>query len=132
MVDNVMAKDSLDNPVETDRDGRATLYLPKGEVSIEPVLNHLDEEGVEDDHTFTNTGSPLSLDVTGPRLYAAGNAVPFIDVTTRRIVGRVIGGNHQASKEWDASNNNLGKASLVIMKACRRKQHSKSPRAARL
>lgn len=116
MVNEVIAKDSTDNPIETDRLGRATLYLPKGTVNIEPILIHLDDQGSEDDHVFTNTGLPMSLDVTGPRLHAAGNSVPFTDVTQRQIVGRIIGGDHQAYLPWGSSTNNLGKATFLLVK----------------
>ncbi|MDG2426288.1 MAG: hypothetical protein P8M07_06875, partial [Flavobacteriales bacterium] len=115
MVDGTVAKDSTDNPIETDALGRATLYIPRGNVSVEPVYTHLDENETSDDHTFASTGLGVSLFISGPKLQAASNQVRFTDLTTRRIVGRIIGGDHQAAKAWDASDNNLGKASFQIV-----------------
>ena len=38
-----------------------------------------------------------------------------MDITTRRVVGRIIGGHEEAAKEWGASTNNLGFSSLLLV-----------------
>ena len=120
-VDGVLLRDDQQEPFETDELGRLTISVSRGEHTIEPIFTHLDEEGTDDDHTFNSTPtSGKVVYVTGPSPRNFDGSVDpqfqFIDVTTRRIVGRVIGGEVQAAKEWDASQNNLGIASFQLVK----------------
>ena len=120
-VDGVLLRDDQQEPFETDELGRLTISVSRGEHTIEPIFTHLDEEGTDDDHTFNSTPtSGKVVYVTGPSPRNFDGSVDpqfqFIDVTTRRIVGRVIGGEVQAAKEWDASQNNLGIASFQMVK----------------
>ena len=120
-VDGTLLRDDQQEPFETDELGRLTISVSRGEHTIEPIFTHLDEEGTDDDHTFNSTPtSGKVVYVTGPSPRNFDGSVDpqfqFIDVTTRRIVGRVIGGEVQAAKEWDASQNNLGIASFQLVK----------------
>lgn len=109
-VDGVTATGDDEQPLETDANGAITLQLTRGEHLIVPTLDHLDDTSMDDDHLFQLTSTEgNSLTVTGPMLRtSAGAPVTYIDITRRRAVGRVIGGELQASKAWGQSQNNLG------------------------
>ncbi|MDC0600383.1 hypothetical protein OAO65_03645 [Flavobacteriales bacterium] len=109
-VDGVTATGDDEQPLETDANGAITLQLTRGEHLIVPTLDHLDDTSMDDDHLFQLTSTEgNSLTVTGPMLRtSAGAPVTYIDITKRRAVGRVIGGELQASKAWGQSQNNLG------------------------
>lgn len=117
-VDGVVAKDENETPLETDADGRVRLNLTRGNHLIVPMLNHLDEASSEDNHDFyLASGDGNVISVTGPMLRTASGA-PFtmIDITTRRAVGKVIGGEEQAAKAWDDATNNMGIARFQLVK----------------
>ena len=129
MVDGTMAKDEANQDVESDAQGQATLYLTRGNHDIIPVLDYEDTNSDEDDHVFassiTNSAMPengFNVFVTGqtlrdPATDKASPAFTFIDRTTRRIVGHVLGGTAEAAKAWDDNTkvNNLGRASFVVV-----------------
>ena len=117
-VDGVVAKDENETPLETDAQGRVRLNLTRGNHLIVPMLDHLDEASSEDDHDFyLASGDGNVVLVEGPMLRTASGA-PFtmIDITTRRAVGKVIGGEEQAAKAWDAATNNMGIARFQLVK----------------
>ena len=96
------------NPIKTDSLGRATLILPRGYHRITPFLDP-NEEAVEgDEHEFASgtTGQviyvegPMGRDIDGN---VATEAQKFIDITTRRAVGRVLGGTNEVVLPWDSS-----------------------------
>ena len=99
-VDGVVAKGADEQPLETNSYGQVTLQLTRGNHLIVPTLDHLDEASSDDDHTFYLASSDgNTVTVNGPMLRTGSGApVTMIDITTRRAVGRVIGGEHQASK----------------------------------
>ena len=107
-VNGTTANDEAGQPRETDADGRVTLTLPRGLAWIVPTLN----AGTANAHEFhlpSEDGQQIM--VTGP----TDSPIVFIDKTTRRAVGRVIGGLDQASMTWGESSNNLGKSRIQLV-----------------
>ena len=116
LIDGTVYQDDSQQPVVTDSLGYATVFLPRGEHTFVPQLKDLDEtnpDNTEDDHVFVGGSGGITRMVTGP--IAQDEAIAFVDLTTRRVIGRIIGGTQEAAKEWDASVNNLGLASLMIV-----------------
>ena len=116
LIDGVVYKDSTSQDVVTDSLGYATVYLPRGEHTFVPQLKGLDENdpnNLEDDHIFKSGSSGIVRTITGP--ISKDDAISFVDITTRRVVGRIIGGYEEAAKEWGASTNNLGFSSLLLV-----------------
>ena len=116
LIDGVVYQDSASNDVTTDSLGYATVYLARGPHTFVPQLKDLDEDNpnnLEDDHVFGSGSGGILRTITGP--IAQDQAISFVDITTRRVVGRIIGGNEEAAKEWGASTNNLGFSSLLLV-----------------
>ena len=118
-VDGVLARDSSNAPLETDANGRITLSLTRGNRVIRPILDHLNAQSTLDDHIFhLATPQGNTVNVTGHMTRSGGEGTApfnFIDITTRRAVGRVIGGNEQAAQPWGDSRNNLGIATFQLV-----------------
>lgn len=107
-VNGTTVNDEAGQPKETDADGRVTLSLPRGEAFIIPTLN----AGTDNAHIFDlPSADGKQIMVTGP----TDAPIVFVDKTTRRAVGRVIGGLNQAAMAWDASHNNLGKTRIQLV-----------------
>ena len=99
LVDGMAVFNSEGEAVKTDNEGKFTIEVPIGyhRVSVE-----------KDGHVFLNGGKQwrtfedeLTLD-------------PFIDITTRTVRGRAVGGLAEASKPigFDLSTNNIGQAAI--------------------
>jgi hypothetical protein len=100
LVDGMAVFNSEGEAVKTDNEGKFTIEVPIGyhKVSVE-----------KDGHVFLNGGKQwrtfeddLTLDS------------PFIDITTRTVRGRAVGGLAEASKPigFDLSTNNIGQAAI--------------------
>ena len=95
-------------PVTTDENGEFTLIVPIGDHFISAFLPG---------HTFAINRWPE----TGRHDFQQPVAgIKFVDTTTKRVAGRVVGGKVETDKKigFGYSNNNIGQATLVFETSC--------------
>ena len=119
-VDGSLAMDDESQPIKTDQFGFAKLSIPRGHHIIEPQLVDNDEDNDEDNHVFASTSTAgKQVFVTGPVLKDSEGNLPadyqFVDITTRRAIGRVIAGDAMGASPWNESANNLGLTSFTLL-----------------
>ena len=99
LIDGVNAIDSTQTPIQTDAQGKATIEVPIGthQISLEKT-----------EHVFLNDGSievTMQADATEP--------LEFIDLTTKRAVGTILGGT-ESEKPIGTASNNVGIAKFLL------------------
>lgn len=95
-------------PVVTDENGEFTLIVPIGDHFISAFLPG---------HTFAINRWPE----TGKHDFQQPLAgIKFVDTTTKRVAGRVVGGKIEADKKigFGYSKNNIGQATLIFETTC--------------
>jgi len=104
-ISGQIAVNADSRPILTDSEGRFTVDVPIGQHFIT-----VSKQGHEFMHSGRFPTNPLER-----HLFQAGLTLPdFIDTTTVRLVGRVVGGQIETDKDFGDSRANIGAAEIVL------------------